>query len=147
MGMAMPGDEPGLNQSAPKNRGFGKGSKHSEETRAKMRAAHLGRGWSITAKATISARDWEARDIGSKHYWVSKNFVDPGMCEDCGVTLEQLKFRSAPMDWASIGHTYTKDRKDWARLCRSCHQKLDRRSTRAKPWERTYLPIPEGAIW
>jgi hypothetical protein len=53
------------------------------------------------------------------HQWVNTHFGKPHLCDECGTTDAKR------YDWAAIEGRYTKDRKDWRRLCRSCHQKFD----------------------
>lgn len=50
--------------------------------------------------------------IGVLHGRISK-------CEMCG-TENAKKY-----DWASKGHTYTRNIEDWVRVCVSCHRRLD----------------------
>lgn len=63
---------------------------------------------------------WKGDAVGKKalHKWVRRNFENTGCCEECGRS-------DRTMDWASIGHVYTRDRADWRELCRSCHFKMD----------------------
>lgn len=44
-------------------------------------------------------------------------------CEKCGTTNDKTI-----IDWASINHTYTQNRKDWKMLCRKCHIAYDKRN-------------------
>lgn len=95
----------------------------SEATRTKIRESRLGRPMSGGQRAQISetlSSPWDAKSIRQRHAWVRKNFPDPGGCEYCGIQWK-------PLDWANIGHKYRKDRGDWKRLCRRCHQRADRK--------------------
>lgn len=55
------------------------------------------------------------------HSWVYRAFGTPNKCENCGST-EEKKY-----EWASINHSYTRNRKDWLRLCTKCHHKMDKK--------------------
>lgn len=60
-------------------------------------------------------------DLAAKtsiHCWVRGNFIDPKKCEHCGCKNRKL-------DWSNKNHTYSRNRKDWQRLCRGCHRKYD----------------------
>lgn len=54
------------------------------------------------------------------HHWVNTNFGRIMSCEDCGNT--SLK----RYEWANISGEYKRERSDWKRLCRKCHNKLDK---------------------
>lgn len=53
------------------------------------------------------------------HHWVGVHFGKPLKCEDCDTTTAKR------YDWACIDGQYDKERSNWKRLCRSCHQKFD----------------------
>lgn len=53
------------------------------------------------------------------HVWLNKNYPRAGRCEHCG--------RATRTEYASIGHTYTRNRDDWLELCRGCHKRFDRK--------------------
>ena len=54
------------------------------------------------------------------HNWVSKRFGRPQSCECCGTT------DAAKYDWANVSGKYLRERGDWIRLCRKCHNTYDR---------------------
>lgn len=64
------------------------------------------------------------------HVKVSKAFGKPNKCEDCKTTTAKC------YDWANTGSNYCYPylviRADWKRLCRSCHQKLDKHLFKGK---------------
>lgn len=60
------------------------------------------------------------------HKWVGQNFVKPNDCERCGISTAKR------YDWATVDNRYTKLRKDWEYLCRSCHIKSDGRINQLK---------------
>jgi hypothetical protein len=68
---------------------------------------------------------WKGDDVSYNglHSWLRRNFPKTGVCEDCGAVAT-----SRAHDYASIDHTYTRNREDWLELCRACHKKLDRAS-------------------
>lgn len=53
------------------------------------------------------------------HNWVVEQLGKPLKCETC-LTTSAKRF-----DWANISGKYKRNLKDWKRLCRSCHLKLD----------------------
>lgn len=57
----------------------------------------------------------------AKHKWIQKLFGKANKCEnkDC-INKNPKRF-----DWASINHTYTRNREDWLMLCVPCHRKMD----------------------
>lgn len=68
----------------------------------------------------------ENAGYGAKHDWIKRWYGNPEICENCGTT-------TAPKyDWANISGKYLRDRKDWKRLCRSCHHLMDDRGR--KTW-------------
>ena len=61
----------------------------------------------------------EQAGYGAKHDWIKLHFGKPKFCEKCK-TKDAKKF-----EWANISKKYKRLRKDWLRLCTSCHRKLD----------------------
>lgn len=63
---------------------------------------------------------WKGDNVGysALHEWISFNWGKPKLCEQCGTT-ESKKFQ-----WANLG-IYNRDRKNWKRMCASCHHKFD----------------------
>lgn len=53
------------------------------------------------------------------HNWIRRHFGTPKLCEACGTTAEKM------YHWANKSGRYKRDRKDWLRLCVSCHKKHD----------------------
>src|SRR3990167_2850426 len=93
---------------------------------AKGRIHHSGYKWN---KASTEKRKGEGNPgwVGDRvkyfglHMWVSKNFGQPGTCEQCGRT--RLKGRY--IHWANKTGKYLRDRNDWMRLCAKCHVGYD----------------------
>lgn len=73
--------------------------------------------------------NWKGDEAGytSKHDWLYLRFGKPKECEGCGTTDEQTRY-----EWANISGKYKRVRSDWKRLCKKCHNKLDRIPQRAK---------------
>lgn len=63
--------------------------------------------------------NWKGDKVGYKslHEWIAVNWGRPNICEKC--SSHQFT------EWASKEGNYTRDRKDWLALCRSCHKKYD----------------------
>jgi len=57
----------------------------------------------------------------AKHKWLNKNFGKSMICEN-----PYCQDRSKIFEWClKKGKTYSHNRKDYLRLCRSCHRKYD----------------------
>lgn len=54
---------------------------------------------------------------GSIHSWVNRHFPRLNRCDNCA--------RRGPTEYASISHTYRRDRGDWFELCPQCHKAFD----------------------
>lgn len=133
MSAAMKGHTVSLEQRE-KIRASLTGRKRPPEVIAKVSASLKGRPLSAEHRASISAANagrfkgdehhaWKGDEVSywGLHSWLKKNFPKTGVCDDCGVVAG-----SRAHDYASVGHTYTRDRNDWRELCRKCHKKLDR---------------------
>jgi len=85
------------------------GHRHSAETRAKISAGQWGKVRKPAAEIDRSAL----------HKWLRRHFSKNGACENCG--------KEGRTDWAFLGHPepHTRDRIDYAELCRRCHMYLD----------------------
>lgn len=110
-----------------KNSFFGK--RHTEETKEKFRKAKIEnptRYWLGKKRPDISAAfkgKWktshEDATYNTKHSRVVKMWGTPMKCELCGDTNKKR------YDWSNKDHKYVIKRKDWLRLCRSCHIRWD----------------------
>lgn len=58
------------------------------------------------------------------HQWVERQLGKPSKCEHCSRG-------SGLFDWANISGEYSRDTKDWVRLCKPCHHDFDGWNTRA----------------
>lgn len=61
------------------------------------------------------------------HDWIRTTLGSPKECWECGI-----KDPNKTYDWANISKEYKRSNgiKDWKRVCRSCHRKLDPESIR-----------------
>jgi len=86
-----------------------KGLKHSEESKGKIRLAH------IAGKNPM----WKGDDVGynSLHRWVKKRIDKPRICQICNMKDH--------IDLANITGNYNRDISNWKWLCRSCHTRTD----------------------
>lgn len=58
----------------------------------------------------------------SIHNWITYNFGKADRCEKCKCPRNTKQRQYA---WSNKSGNYIKDRKDWWRLCYSCHKKYD----------------------
>jgi len=64
--------------------------------------------------------NWKGDNISysQAHLWLREHYVKTGRCRKC----RKKKFT----EWAlKKGHKYTRHKKDYMELCRSCHKKYD----------------------
>lgn len=66
---------------------------------------------------------WKGDSVSYKglHDWVNKNFGKPDICERCNASGLSGMY----INWANVSGSYKRDRNDWIRLCKSCHNKMD----------------------
>ena len=64
---------------------------------------------------------WKGDKVGKKgvHDWLRRGWGRPNLCEHC------LRTDRANYEWACKNHKYRRIRKDYLRLCRSCHRIYD----------------------
>lgn len=86
--------------------------KWTEEHRANHKAA-------FADKKGKNHWNWKGKEVGYKslHEWLRANYDIGSICEKCG--------RGAFLEWANKEGKYTRNLKDWLRLCRSCHKTHD----------------------
>jgi hypothetical protein len=91
-----------------------KGSKRSEKARKNIALAKMGDKHPL----------WKGDSVGycALHEWIKRNWGVKKLCEICGTTVAK-KF-----EWANLG-VYDRDRRNWKRMCCSCHQKYDGKIT------------------
>jgi hypothetical protein len=92
------------------------GKKHSEETKNKIRNSEYHKNFKRRGKENYNWKGDNAK-YGSIHGWILKNFKLPGVCEIC------KKIRK--LEWSNKNHKYSRKRKDWQAVCRSCHRRYD----------------------
>ena len=68
---------------------------------------------------------WKGEDISYSglHKWLYRKFGSPDTCEHC----KKSGLRGRAIHWANKSGKYSRNRKDWLRLCRLCHEKHDKR--------------------
>jgi len=66
---------------------------------------------------------WKGDDAGYRaiHQWIARKLGTPMKCTFC-LTVKAKRFH-----WANISGEYTREFKDWIRLCPSCHKNFDKR--------------------
>ncbi len=69
----------------------------------------------------INSNNWKGENAGyvAKHNWMRQWYGVPKLCEHC------KKVNCKRYDWANISGKYLRNRKDWLRLCSSCHKIYD----------------------
>lgn len=94
------------------------GKKMTEETKAKMRAAHAKR------LQTHNYTDFKAgrTQYVDVHKWAYRYWGAPMTCEFCNETKQS----NYSIHWANISGEYKRERSDWLRLCAKCHYHYDR---------------------
>lgn len=105
------------------------GFTHTEATKKKLSKALKGRVRSPEYRRNISKGKlgeknglWKGDAVGYQalHTWIRTHWGTPKLCEHCEDT------EAKAYDWANVTGIYNRQRKNWKRLCRSCHIKLDR---------------------
>ncbi len=97
----------------------GKAPKIKRETYDRFKTERLGEG----------NPNWKGDKVSKKalHDWIRWNYGEKMECEKCGSKNAKV------YDWSNISGEYKRDRSDWQRLCRSCHQKYDYKVGMRKP--------------
>lgn len=90
---------------------WNKGIECPEETKRKLIEC-----W---ARKRNSAR-WKKMSYRGLHNRIVALYGKANLCEECGKSSEDTRIH-----WASINHTYTKNREDWIQLCAKCHAEMD----------------------
>jgi len=73
---------------------------------------------------------WKGNKVGygALHIWIRRNWGKPKVCDFCESTKN--------VQWASKNQNYTRKRKDWLRLCISCHKKYDNKANNRVAWNK-----------
>ena len=120
---------------------------HTKETKKKMVQSHMGIGKGIPLsekhrksisdgmkKATIHMRDKKDCPDSiyqSAHKWMQRWYGKPQKCEKCGRTKPPKgKGKKDYFHWANKDGKYSKNPKDWIRLCAICHRNYDFKRTK-----------------
>jgi hypothetical protein len=75
----------------------------------------------------------ENASITTIHEWVRNNFIKSDNCEICNRDNDG----SIVFDWSNKDHKYSRERKDWQHVCRSCHNKYDlEHNGRVRPYSK-----------
>jgi len=96
--------------------GFGKGSKHNQESKDKI-------GELLKGKFGEQSRRWkgEKATYFAKHMWILKHYGKASFCEN------DSSHTSWKFQWANISKQYHRNINDYKQLCISCHRLFDRR--------------------
>ncbi len=64
---------------------------------------------------------WKGNFVGytALHSWLGRKYGTPEKCEKCGSIKN--------VEWANKSGQYLRNRNDWMNLCKSCHNKFDKR--------------------
>ena len=110
---------------------WNKGKKMSPETIEKNRLAQLGSKHSLETKLKMREHgqkseknvNWKGTEVGYRalHYWIERQLGKPTKCEHCS----KDNLYSKAIHWANKSGEYRRDITDWIRLCVSCHAKYD----------------------
>ena len=115
---------------------------HTEEAKAKMRLAKLGKRLSPATEFKKGQKNpyeekrianlargernnkWKGDKVGynALHNWVNRKLGKPKECINCGFISDNGR----QFHWANVSGEYKRDLSDWERLCVSCHFKKDR---------------------
>lgn len=99
-----------------------KGTKHTVESRAKIAASKVGAKNHRYGKTEGQSRNWKGDAVGyyGVHDWMTSRYGQPKHCEECGSTDPRKRY-----EWANISGEYRRDRADFRRLCKRCHNIFD----------------------
>ena len=99
-----------------------KGHTTSKETRAKISFAQRNKARPYTTGNLNGV--WKSDEAGYSaiHKWMTYWFGKPDVCELCGENGKKHR-----VEWANKDHAYKRNKEDWLKLCRMCHEKYDRK--------------------
>lgn len=94
------------------------GKNHSEETKQKISNSFYHKNHKGQNKKENNP-NWSGDDIkyNGLHLWISKNFERGLTCNICK--------KNKVLEWSNKNHKYSRKRKDWQLVCRSCHRRYD----------------------
>lgn len=98
------------------------GKTHTPEVRARISAAKMGKANPAFGKTEERSSRWKGDAVGyaGVHDWMTAQYGQPKHCEDCGTTNPRRRY-----EWANISGEYRRDRADFKRLCKRCHNIFD----------------------
>ena len=66
--------------------------------------------------------NWKGDDVGyaAVHDWITRYHGQPAICDFCGTNDPSKRY-----EWANISGEYRRDRSDYHRLCKKCHNDFD----------------------
>lgn len=110
------------------------GVEHSEEAKAKMSKAKLGK----KRKEFSNEKSWNWKgdkiSYNRLHNWKLEKDGNPKKCEHCGkigkYNIGKVR-KTWNIQWANKSRKYKRDLNDWIGLCIKCHRKYDKDNTRA----------------
>lgn len=74
-------------------------------------------------KSGPEANSWKGDKVSYSglHKWIVRELGQPSICQICkDKTLKPRQYH-----WSNMSRQYSRDLKDWQRLCVSCHKKYD----------------------
>lgn len=103
---------------------FGKGSRHTQESRDKISKGLLG-----------NKRRWKGKNAGyvAIHMWIKKHWGIPDHCDMCHCLT------ASRYEWCNLDKKYRRVRGDWIQLCPSCHRKYDHALIREEVYRGTCI--------
>ena len=98
------------------NARYWKGKTHSQKTKDQISQNRKGK--NTIEQEKNKNPNWKGDKVSYSglHRWIRKNFIKIDKCENKKCPHKNPK----RIDWANKG-IYNRDRKNWMRLCRSCH--------------------------
>lgn len=99
-----------------------KGRPHTPESRAKLSASKRGSKNPMFGKTEAQHPNWKGNQVGyfGVHDWMTSRYGQPNHCEQCGTTDPDTRY-----EWANISGEYRRERSDFIRLCKRCHNNHD----------------------
>lgn len=105
---------------------WNKGKKWSNKVKKKISKSNTGK----KQKTGIESAHWIGNKVKyhSMHLWIRRVWGQPQYCEFCRINnAPKNKGRKRDyFNWSMKHGTYSRERTDWIRLCRSCHCKYDK---------------------
>lgn len=94
----------------------------SQEGREKIRRSKLGKKNPQFGLREEKSQHWKGDRVGyfGVHDWLTRQYGQPKFCEDCGTNDTDSRY-----EWANISGKYLRERQDFKRLCKKCHNNYD----------------------